>query len=179
MDRSSPIQNPSVTAGTPRDPSSTFAILLDVMNSLTAERDLGRLLHKIMHKTLEVMDAERSTLFLLDEAKQELWSKVAEGVGTKEIRIPVGVGIAGLVARTGETVNIPDAYQDTRFNPDVDRSTGYHTRTILCMPLKSPEGRILGVLQVLNKRTGVLRARTRNCSTPWNRRRPSPCRTPC
>jgi adenylate cyclase len=155
MDGSTPNRDPSLTTGTQRDPISTFAILLEVMNSLTAERDLDKLLHKIMYKTREVMDAERSTLFLLDEEKQEIWSKVAEGVGMKEIRVPLGAGIAGHVAKSGETVNIPDAYQDPRFNPDVDRRTGYHTRTILCMPMKSPEGRIIGVLQVLNKRTGV------------------------
>ncbi|MFB3921791.1 MAG: GAF domain-containing protein [Terriglobia bacterium] len=155
MDGSTPTREPLVASGSKRDPAATFAILLEVMNSLTQERDLGRLLHKIMHKTLEVMNAERSTLFLLDESKQELWSKVAEGVGTKEIRVPVGAGIAGHVARTGETVNIADAYQDPRFNPEVDRKTGYHTRTILCMPMKSPEGRMLGVIQVLNKHDGV------------------------
>lgn len=101
------------------------------------------------------MDADRSTLYLVDEGKQQIWSKVAEGAALSEIRVPLGTGIAGHVAQTGETVNIPDAYRDPRFNPDVDRKTGYHTRTILCMPMKSKEGKILGVLQVLNKRQGV------------------------
>jgi adenylate cyclase len=125
------------------------------MCSLAAERDLNMLLVKIMHQTSAVMDADRSTLFLVDEAKQQIWSKVAEGAALSEIRIPLGSGIAGHVAATGETVNIPDAYNDPRFNPEVDRKTGYHTRTILCIPMKSKEGKILGVLQVLNKRHGV------------------------
>ncbi len=125
------------------------------MSSLTAERDLDALLQKIMQKTSEVMEADRSTLFLVDEPKQEIWSKVAQGAAMNEIRIPLGAGIAGHVARTGETVNIGDAYQDSRFNPEVDRKTGYHTRTILCMPMKNREGKILGVLQVLNKRVSV------------------------
>ncbi len=129
--------------------------LLDVMNSLTLERDLDRLLQKIVHKTMELMDAERATLFLLDEANGQLWSKVAEGAGLKEIRIPLGAGIAGSVAVSGEVVNIPDAYQDPRFNPDVDRRTGYRTRNILCIPMKSREGKTLGVIQVLNKRHGA------------------------
>ena len=141
--------------GEGRDQARKFAILLDVMNSLTAERNLDTLLQKIMQKTSEVMEADRSTLFLLDEEKQEIWSKVAQGAAMKEIRVPFGAGIAGHVAKSGETVNIPDAYQDPRFNPEVDRRTGYHTRTILCMPMKSPEGKILGVLQVLNKRHGI------------------------
>jgi adenylate cyclase len=135
--------------------ATTFSGLLDVMCSLAAERDLDMLLVKIMHQTSAVMDADRSTLFLVDEAKQQLWSKVAEGTALSEIRIPLGSGIAGHVAKTGETVNIPDAYNDPRFNPEVDRKTGYRTRTILCMPMKSKQGKILGVLQVLNKRHGV------------------------
>jgi adenylate cyclase len=135
--------------------AATFAGLLDVMCSLAAERDFNRLLQKIMYRCSLVMAADRSTLFLVDEAKQQIWSKVAEGTGLSEIRVPLGVGIVGHVAKTGETVNIPDAYQDPRFNPEVDRQTGYHTRSILCVPMKSKEGKILGVLQVLNKRQGV------------------------
>jgi adenylate cyclase len=145
----------SARSGGERDRAQLLHTLLEVMNSLNAERDLDRLLQKIMQKAVEVMDAERSTLFLVDEAKGELWSKVAQGPALKEIRVPMGAGIAGHVARSGETVNIPDAYQDPRFNPEVDRKTGYRTRTILCAPMKSREGRILGVLQVLNKRNGV------------------------
>ncbi len=145
----------SARSGGERDRAQLLHTLLEVMNSLNAERDLDRLLQKIMQKAVEVMDAERSTLFLVDEAKGELWSKVAQGPALKEIRVPMGAGIAGHVARSGETVNIPDAYQDPRFNPEVDRKTGYRTRTILCAPMKSREGRMLGVLQVLNKRNGV------------------------
>jgi len=102
-----------------------------------------------------VLDADRSTLFLLDGEKQELWSKVAQGAALNEIRFPIGAGIAGFVARTGETVNIPDAYADPRFNTEVDRRTGYRTHTTLCMPMRNREGKILGVFQVLNKRDGV------------------------
>ena len=138
-----------------RDSSRTFSILVDVLSSLAAERSLDTLLQKIMQKACEVLDADRSTLFLVDEAKQELWSRVAKGKELSEIRFPLGAGIAGHVARTGETVNIADAYQDPRFNVDVDHKTGYHTHTILCMPMKNREGKILGVLQVLNRREGV------------------------
>ncbi len=141
-----------------RAPGLDYSGLLDVMCSLAAERDLDVLLQKIMAKASLVMEADRSTLYLVDEAKQEIWSKVAQGAAMKEIRLPLGAGIAGHVAKTGATVNIPDAYRDARFNPDVDRRTGYHTRTILCMPMKNKEGKILGVLQVLNKRHGVFRS---------------------
>jgi len=137
------------------DAARTYSVLLEVMCSLAAERTIDALLQKIMQKTSEVMDAERSTLYLMDEAKGQIWSKVAQGEAMNEIRVPMGVGIAGHVAKTGETVNIPDAYKDPRFNPEVDRKTGYHTRTILCMPMRNRQGKILGVLQVLNKRNGI------------------------
>ncbi len=130
------------------------SVLLEVMCSLAAERDLDALLQTIMEKTSEVMDADRSTLFLVDEGKQQIWSKVAQGWAVKEIRLPIGTGIAGHVALSGETVNIPDAYADPRFNPDVDKTTGYRTSTILCMPMRDREGKVVGVIQLLNKRTG-------------------------
>jgi adenylate cyclase len=133
----------------------TSATLLDVMRSLAAERDLTALLQKIMQKTSEVMEADRSTLFLVDDEKQEIWSKVAQGESLKEIRVPLGVGIAGHVAKTGEIVNIADAYQDPRFNPEVDRRTGYKTHTILCMPMRNLKGQVIGVIQVLNKHQGA------------------------
>src|SRR5204863_7040173 len=109
----------------------------------------------LMKKTTQVMDADRSTLFLIDFSKNELWSKVAEGTGISEIRFPLGLGIASHVAMNGETVNIPDAYQDPRFNQGIDAKTGYHTRSIMCAPLKDETGKIIGVLQVLNKKTGL------------------------
>ncbi len=135
--------------------SHTFSVLLEVMSALGAERNLDALLLKIMEKTSDVLNADRSTLFLLDSEKNELWSKVAQGAALNEIRFPAGAGIAGFVARTGETVNIPDAYADPRFNTEVDRRTGYRTHTILCMPMRNRDDKIVGVFQVLNKRAGV------------------------
>ena len=129
--------------------------MLEVMSALGAERNLDALLLKIMEKTSDVLGADRSTLFLVDREKNEIWSKVAQGAAVSEIRVTMGAGIAGYVAQSGETVNIPDAYQDPRFNIEVDRRTGYHTKTILCMPMRNREGKILGVFQVLNKRDGV------------------------
>jgi adenylate cyclase len=131
------------------------SILLDVMRSLATERNFDTLLHKIMHKTSEVMEADRATLFLVDKEKEHIWSKVVQGEEVNEIRVQLGAGIAGLVAQTGMTVNIPDAYKDSRFNQDVDRRTGYRTRTILCMPMKDIDGEILGAIQVLNKHKGI------------------------
>jgi adenylate cyclase len=128
--------------------------LLDVGQALAQTLELGRLIEVIMRKAREIMDAERSSLFLIDRHRQELWSKVAEGVEASEIRFPLHQGIAGHVATTGETLNIADAYQHPLFNPEVDQKTGYHTRTILCMPIRDTDGAVVGVTQVINKRAG-------------------------
>ena len=127
------------------------AQLLGVTAALSSELQLDVLLDKIMSITTVVLDADRSTLFLYDHRANELWSQVAEGVDLKEIRIPADAGIAGSVFVTGETVNIPDAYKDDRFNPAVDKATGYKTKSILCMPVVTNEGKTIGVTQVLNK----------------------------
>ena len=132
--------------------------LLRVMRVVASELALGQLLAKIVTTTSEVMDADRATLFLVDPNTGDLWSKVAQGIGSQEIRVPLGVGIVGHVARTGDTVNIPDCYADKRFNPEVDRRTGYRTRNMLCMPLRNEAGQIVGVMQVLNKKNGVFTA---------------------
>ena len=99
------------------------------------------------------LQADRSTLFLHDSATDELWSQVAQG--TNEIRFPSHLGIAGSVFQNGETVNIPDAYSDSRFNPAFDKKTGYRTNTILCMPIHTKAGKALGVIQVINKIGGT------------------------
>ncbi len=128
--------------------------LLEVGKAINAEMDLDALLTLIVERATRLLQADRSSLFLVDREKKELWTKVAEGLETTEIRIPLGTGIAGAVAVSGETVNIADAYADARFNPEVDRKTGYRTRTILCLPMRDKTGEILGVFQVLNKREG-------------------------
>ncbi|HXN81168.1 MAG TPA: HD domain-containing phosphohydrolase [Myxococcales bacterium] len=125
--------------------------ILEAAQALVAERDLDRLLRLIVQSAASVVEADRCTLFLVDHQKDEIWSKIAQGVGMKEIRIPRGRGIAGAVAQTNVIVNIPDAYSDARFNPDVDKQTGYHTSSILCVPMRSLEGEVVGVLQALNK----------------------------
>ena len=92
---------------------------------------------------------------MLDKEKNELWSKVALGMDSQEIRFPADKGLAGYVVQTGEPLNIPDAYNDPRFNPEVDKKTGYVTKTILCLPIKNNNQEIIGAFQVLNKMSGV------------------------
>ncbi len=119
---------------------------------MVATAELDDLLGVIITRSMELLDAERATLFLYDHEHDELTSKIA--AGTQEIRIPASMGIAGAVVRGKQVLNIPDAYADERFNRDVDRKTGYRTRNILAGPLLGHDGLLVGVLQALNKRTG-------------------------
>jgi sigma-B regulation protein RsbU (phosphoserine phosphatase) len=126
--------------------------LLRVSKALASEIRLDDLLQVIVEKAAEVMDADRATLFLYDETRNELWSKTTQKLEIKEIRLPLGVGIAGTVAKTRTAINIPDTYADARFDPDFDKETGYRTRSILCLPLIGSGDRLIGVIQVLNKK---------------------------
>ena len=132
--------------------------LMKIGAAVSSELDLDALLRVISHTTSHLLQAERSTVFLVDRAQGELWSRLAEGMERSEIRIPLSTGIAGAVASTGTTVRIDDAYTDTRFNPEVDRRTGFQTRNILCVPMRNPRGEVIGVFQVLNKRDGPFSA---------------------
>jgi len=135
------------------------AHILAVTEAVSSELDIDILLRKIIGIATDLLDAERSTLFLHDADRDELWSRVAEGLAEREIRIPAHRGIAGEVFSTRVAVNISDAYADPRFNPDVDRKTGYRTRSILCVPVLNKHGMAIGVVQVLNRRGGPFRMR--------------------
>jgi signal transduction histidine kinase len=128
--------------------------LMKVGAAISSELDLDALLRTISQTTSHLLGAERSTVFLVDRARNELWSRVAEGLDRQEIRIPLAAGIAGTVASSGAPIRISDAYTDPRFNPDVDKRTGYRTRNILCAPMRNARGQVIGVFQVLNKRGG-------------------------
>jgi adenylate cyclase len=107
--------------------------LLEVTQAMAGELNLDILIQQIMSAASDLLDAERATLFLYDAKTDELWSRYAAGLHTGEIRIPSHAGIAGAVFTTGRTENILDGYADPRFDPAIDRATGYHTRSILCM----------------------------------------------
>ncbi len=128
--------------------------LIDASKSVNSSLDVDKLLGIILNTASSSVNAERGTVFVIDELKGELWSKVLQGASTAEIRLPLGKGIAGYVGKTGETINIPDAYKDERFNPEFDKITGFKTKTILCMPMKNKENKIIGVFQLLNKQGG-------------------------
>jgi adenylate cyclase len=136
------------------DRQKEVSTLLEVGASLSGTLELAELIQIIMRKAREITDSERSTLFLLDPETGELVSKVAEGQ-SGEIRVPKGQGIAGQVASTGKLLNIPDAYANPLFNQDVDQKTGFRTRNILCVPMRTGEGQTIGVTQVINKKSGA------------------------
>ncbi|QJB55009.1 adenylate/guanylate cyclase domain-containing protein [Pseudodesulfovibrio sp. zrk46] len=133
--------------------------LFEVTRAISTEIHLVPLIQKIMSTTTTILEADRSTLFVNDPKTNELWALVAEGVGTKEIRFPNHLGIAGTVFTTGVTENIPDAYADPRFNQEIDKKTGYKTDTILCMPVLNKDGAPIGVIQSLNKAGGPFTAK--------------------
>ena len=135
--------------------SDPLVSLVKIGRSITAVTDIDILLKVIAEETKIAIQADRCTVFMLDKDKNELWSKFALGMDSQEIRFPADKGLAGYVVKTGEPLNIPDAYNDPRFNPDIDKETGYHTKTILCMPIKNNNQEIIGAFQVLNKLGGV------------------------
>ena len=125
--------------------------ILDVAKAMMMERDLDALLELILREAKRVVEADRCTIFILDEPSNLLWSRIAQGLDTKEIRLPVGQGIAGWVAQHNAVLNIPDAYADKRFHRTVDHATGYRTRNILCVPMRGAGGELVGCVQALNR----------------------------
>ncbi|NER79310.1 MAG: GAF domain-containing protein [Leptolyngbya sp. SIO1D8] len=131
--------------------------LLKAISSLEQSLDLEKTLQSVMAEARDLMSADRSTLWLIDEESNELWSKVKTGDGQSliELRIPADRGIVGYVSSTKETLNIPNAYHDPRFDPASDKRTGYQTRTILCMPVFDSAGKLIAVTQLINKKQGI------------------------
>ena len=128
--------------------------LIEASKIINSTLDLNKLLGLILNSATQSIEADRGTLYLVDDVKKELWSKVLQGTDMVEIRLPIGKGLAGFVAETGETILIPDTYADPRFNPEIDKRTGYRTRNMICMPMKNKDGKIIGVFQLLNKNHG-------------------------
>lgn len=122
--------------------------LARITKGLDNEKDLFKVLIKLNDITKNLLTADRSSIFLYDSVNDELFTYIAHGVG--EIRIPAKGGISGHTFSSGETLNIPDAYKDKRFNKESDIKTGYRCKTILSMPIRTDD-EIIGVFQVINK----------------------------
>jgi len=128
--------------------------LLESMRLINSTLDLDELLTIIMKEITENLNAERSTLYIVDHSKNEIWSKIAQGEKKLVIRQAIGKGISGYVAKTGRILNIRDAYTDPRFNPAFDKKSGFQTRSVLCVPVFNKDKHIIAILQILNKRNG-------------------------
>jgi putative ABC transport system ATP-binding protein len=135
------------------DESKRFLAATALASDVAFKGMLARGLSAFTHKLSQLLNAERSSLFLVEN--DTLLLKVARDLdnGT-EIRIPIGSGIAGAAAQSGQIINIPDAYADSRFNPDVDKKTGFRTRSILSLPIKDQRGVVFAVAQLLNRKDG-------------------------
>ncbi|MEZ4443273.1 MAG: sigma 54-interacting transcriptional regulator [Polyangiaceae bacterium] len=130
------------------------AILLAVGGVLHREIAIDDLLGRLVDHISDALDADRGTIYLLDRGKQELFSKAAHLPELDEIRLAIGQGLAGSVAETGEVVNVRVPDSKRRFYEGVDRKTGYQTETVLAAPMRDHDGQIIGVVQLLNKRSG-------------------------
>jgi len=130
-------------------------VLLAVGDLLGREVALDELLARMVARIAQALKADRGTIYLLDPGRGELVSKGADLPELEEIRLRLGQGVAGWVADTGEVVNVPTTSDDGRFFGGVDQKTGYHTESILAVPMRGQEGQIIGVVQLLNKQGGA------------------------
>ena len=129
-------------------------LLLDVSHKMAAFDTLDEVLNALVAMATGRLNAERGSLFLNDPESNELYSRVAQGNIQREIRMLNNRGIAGHVFTTGEPLIIHDAYSDPRFNRSIDEQTGFVTQNILCVPIKTLKGEVIGVAQTLNKLKG-------------------------
>lgn len=135
------------------------ALVLMKLTHLSVQRDRDAYLRGLIELCAQATDAERCTVYVVDRARKELWARVAARTAI-EIRLPLGTGIAGQAAATGETINVPDAYADPRFDRNVDLRSGYRTLNMLVVPVWEDSSRsVIGVIQVLNKRSGAFERR--------------------
>jgi putative nucleotidyltransferase with HDIG domain len=127
----------------------------DIGAVLAGERDIDRLIPIVMTETSRSLKADRSTLFLIDWDRMELWTKFAEGLEDQRLTLKLKMGLVGLCALTGRPVNVPNAYEDPRFNSSVDQVTGFRTESVLCVPFHNQAGEVIGALELMNKTTGL------------------------
>jgi len=135
-----------------------IALIQMKLSHLSVQKDRDAYLRGLVDLCAQAVDAERCTVYIVDHEKKELWARVAQRTAT-EIRLPLGQGLAGQAALTGETINVPDAYADARFDRNIDLRTGFRTLNMLCVPVWGSVGRTVGVLQALNKRDGTFERR--------------------
>jgi energy-coupling factor transporter ATP-binding protein EcfA2 len=136
------------------DESQRFLETTALANDEAFQSLLEQGLFAFTRKLGQLLNADRSSLFLVDCDTNTLWLRITEDLPDEDVRIPIGSGVAGAAAASGEAIRVDDAYADPRFNPDVDRQLGYRTRSILCLPVKDRHGSVFAVAQLLNRRDG-------------------------
>lgn len=147
-----PISDPDL----PERRLGALMLLLEITRELARQHDLDAILQTVTDGVCRALDSERGSLFLYDEHRRELYTRAATELELEEIRTPLDRGITGWVARNVQVANIADPSADSRWNPEFDRQSGFTTRSILAAPVLSPQdGRIVGVLEVLNKQHGA------------------------
>ena len=128
---------------------------VSIGKSLGVERNIERLLPLIMTEISKLLKADRSTLFLLDLERMELWTKFAEGLQGDRITIALKMGIVGCCVLMRQMIRVANAYEDARFNPEFDQKTGFRTESVLAAPLLDDNGKAKGAIELLNKKTGL------------------------
>ena len=152
--KAAPAATSAVTAAAQKRRLREAELLLEVSRKMSVTDSLDEVLNTLLDATILELNAERGTLFLNDYETNELYSRVAQGAFRREIRINNNTGVAGYVFTTGQGAIVQDAYADPRFNRSVDERTGYVTKNILCVPIKTARGLVVGVAQLLNKKKG-------------------------
>jgi len=134
--------------------SRKFMVLLEIARRVGTMTDLNELLKIIINLATDALDSERATVFIVDKEKNEIWSRIGTRIGKREIRLPIGKGVAGKVALTGKSVIVEDPYSTSEFVKDFDKLTNIKTRNILCVPMFNIKGEIIGIFEMLNKKSG-------------------------
>ncbi len=127
---------------------------VDIANTVSDSLSLDVLIPRLMEVVTETMGADRSSLFLLDTERGELFSRIMQGNTMGEVRFPATMGVAGSVLASGKGVIVPDAYAEPLFNRDMDVRTGYRTRNLLCVPIRNRRHEVIGITQALNRLEG-------------------------
>ncbi len=148
------VQAKVITEPAPEMQSRKLLVLLEIARRVGTMTDLNELLKIIINHATEALDSERATVFIVDKENNEIWSRVGTRIGKKEIRLPVGKGIAGKVALTGKPIIVDDPYSTSEFVSDFDKLTNIRTRNILCVPMFNIKGEVIGIFELLNKKSG-------------------------
>jgi len=128
---------------------------IDIGRTLGTEHRFEKLIPMIIEKISLHLNCERSTLFMVDWQKGQLWSQYAQGLTTQTVTIDLKIGLAGTSFLSDRIINVTDAYEHRMFNPYFDHTTGFRTRSVLCVPIRSERHRPYGVIQLLNRKTGA------------------------